>query len=85
MRRAPSPERLARLLAEWRALPFAATCGCASCKLEERCHGRNPSSRICLTCFVFVFRGKAPNMRRRKRQQLVLPAERLTPTLEVMG
>ncbi len=54
--------------AAWLRLHYQGYGLCAHCGEQDYCCGLNPSSRICLGCFEFLFSGRPPNMRRRKSQ-----------------
>jgi len=45
----------------WLCGPYQATGICAHCDQEARLAGLNPSSRICITCFEFVFNSRFPS------------------------
>ena len=63
-----SPTTLAtQVRLEWKSLRYQGFTVCAHCGDPDYCCGVNTDSRICLGCFEFVFAGRAPNMRRRKR------------------
>jgi len=53
------------VVANWKALPYQAHCGCATCGRQTYCCGTNPDSRVCVVCFEFEHGERPPNYRRR--------------------
>ena len=50
----------------WLCGPYQATGVCANCEADARLAGNNPSTRICIHCFEFVFNCRFPSHLRKE-------------------